>query len=229
VVNLYSPNKTYDAVYLSNYATINLIDALARIKGVGQATLFGAARLFAAHLARPGPADRTQPDAERCHRVSAEPECSSGVGPSGRCAGHQRAAGADQYQDDGAADTTGGVRRHCPARQSRWLRHPCQGRCPRGAQRKNAGPLQPLQRCPRVRDRHLPDSGIECGRGGAPGPRDDERAGEALPPPILLTTSSGTPRFSSRPRSTKSSIRWPSPSCSWPWWYSCSSGAGERR
>src|SRR5207237_5549083 len=32
---------TYDAIYLSNYATINIIDTLARIKGVGQATLFG--------------------------------------------------------------------------------------------------------------------------------------------------------------------------------------------
>ena len=41
VINLYSPNKIYDAVYLSNYATINLIDPIARIKGVGQATLFG--------------------------------------------------------------------------------------------------------------------------------------------------------------------------------------------
>ena len=41
VINVYSPNKTYDAVYLSNYATINIIDPLARIKGVGQATLFG--------------------------------------------------------------------------------------------------------------------------------------------------------------------------------------------
>ena len=41
VINLYSPQKTYDAIYLSNYATINIIDALARIKGVGQATLFG--------------------------------------------------------------------------------------------------------------------------------------------------------------------------------------------
>jgi HAE1 family hydrophobic/amphiphilic exporter-1 len=41
VLNLYSPNKTYDAVYLSNYATINIIDAIARIKGVGQIRLFG--------------------------------------------------------------------------------------------------------------------------------------------------------------------------------------------
>src|SRR5262245_36173302 len=41
VINLYSPNNTYDSIYLSNYATINLIDPLARLKGVGQATLFG--------------------------------------------------------------------------------------------------------------------------------------------------------------------------------------------
>jgi HAE1 family hydrophobic/amphiphilic exporter-1 len=41
VVNIYSPKNTYDAVYLSNYATINIIDTLARIKGVGQVSLFG--------------------------------------------------------------------------------------------------------------------------------------------------------------------------------------------
>jgi len=41
VINIYSPKNTYDAVYLSNYATINIIDPLARIKGVGQVTLFG--------------------------------------------------------------------------------------------------------------------------------------------------------------------------------------------
>ena len=41
VINIYSPKNTYDAVYLSNYATINIIDPLARIKGVGQATCSG--------------------------------------------------------------------------------------------------------------------------------------------------------------------------------------------
>src|ERR1700681_4172947 len=29
VINVYSPNNTYDAIYLSNYATINIIDTLA--------------------------------------------------------------------------------------------------------------------------------------------------------------------------------------------------------
>jgi HAE1 family hydrophobic/amphiphilic exporter-1 len=41
VINLNSPKTTYDAVYLSNYAVINVIDPLARIKGVGQVQLFG--------------------------------------------------------------------------------------------------------------------------------------------------------------------------------------------
>ena len=40
-IALYSPKNTYDAVYLSNYATINIIDALSRINGVGQVVLFG--------------------------------------------------------------------------------------------------------------------------------------------------------------------------------------------
>ena len=41
VIQLSSPDKTYDALYLCNYATINIIDPLSRIKGVGQAILFG--------------------------------------------------------------------------------------------------------------------------------------------------------------------------------------------
>ena len=41
VITVFSPKNTYDAVFLSNYATINIIDTLARIKGVGQVSLFG--------------------------------------------------------------------------------------------------------------------------------------------------------------------------------------------
>ncbi len=37
VVTLYSPNGTYDEVFLSNYASINLRDSLARVQGVGRA------------------------------------------------------------------------------------------------------------------------------------------------------------------------------------------------
>ncbi|WP_306144107.1 efflux RND transporter permease subunit [Roseibium sp. MMSF_3412] len=37
VITLYSPNGTYDPVFLSNYASINLKDSLARVQGVGRA------------------------------------------------------------------------------------------------------------------------------------------------------------------------------------------------
>jgi HAE1 family hydrophobic/amphiphilic exporter-1 len=43
VVSLYSPNGTYDARFLSNYAMINVRDALLRVPGVAQVDLYGAA------------------------------------------------------------------------------------------------------------------------------------------------------------------------------------------
>jgi len=41
ILSLYSPNKTFDNNFLTNYANINIVDALARIKGVGEVTLYG--------------------------------------------------------------------------------------------------------------------------------------------------------------------------------------------
>ncbi len=42
VVHLASPDGTYDGTYLSNYATLNVVDELSRINGVGDALVFGA-------------------------------------------------------------------------------------------------------------------------------------------------------------------------------------------
>src|SRR3546814_3185334 len=42
VVQLHSPSGTFDGLYLSNYATINIVDALKRVSVVGDAVLFGA-------------------------------------------------------------------------------------------------------------------------------------------------------------------------------------------
>jgi len=41
-VTLTSPKATYDSLYLSNYATINIRDELSRLPGVGNVTVFGA-------------------------------------------------------------------------------------------------------------------------------------------------------------------------------------------
>jgi HAE1 family hydrophobic/amphiphilic exporter-1 len=42
VVAVHAPRGGYDSLFLSNYATINLLDELARVPGVGEASLFGA-------------------------------------------------------------------------------------------------------------------------------------------------------------------------------------------
>jgi HAE1 family hydrophobic/amphiphilic exporter-1 len=41
-VTLTSPNASYDSLFLSNYATINIRDELSRLPGVGNVTVFGA-------------------------------------------------------------------------------------------------------------------------------------------------------------------------------------------
>ena len=66
IVSLSSPKNTYDALFLANYANINIIDALYRVPGVGEVRIFGAgdyamriwvkpdrAREARAHRARP--------------------------------------------------------------------------------------------------------------------------------------------------------------------------------
>ncbi|HSF09012.1 MAG TPA: multidrug efflux RND transporter permease subunit [Nitrospirales bacterium] len=40
--SLYSPNGTYDEIFLANYAYVNINDPLSRSQGVGQVTIFGA-------------------------------------------------------------------------------------------------------------------------------------------------------------------------------------------
>nr|HQU29708.1 efflux RND transporter permease subunit [Nitrospirales bacterium] len=40
--SLYSPNGTYDEIFLANYAYVNMNDPLSRVPGVGQVTIFGA-------------------------------------------------------------------------------------------------------------------------------------------------------------------------------------------
>jgi hydrophobe/amphiphile efflux-1 (HAE1) family protein len=42
VVNLYSPDKSRDTLFISNYATVEIIDEINRIFGVGAVTVFGA-------------------------------------------------------------------------------------------------------------------------------------------------------------------------------------------
>src|SRR6202023_195886 len=42
IVSMSSPKDSYDALFLANYANINIVDALYRVPGVGEVRLFGA-------------------------------------------------------------------------------------------------------------------------------------------------------------------------------------------
>jgi HAE1 family hydrophobic/amphiphilic exporter-1 len=42
LVSLYSPHQSYDSLFLANYNNINVVDALFRVPGVGDVTVFGA-------------------------------------------------------------------------------------------------------------------------------------------------------------------------------------------
>jgi HAE1 family hydrophobic/amphiphilic exporter-1 len=41
LISLYSPNKTYDSLFLANYNNINVVDTLFRVPGVGDVNVFG--------------------------------------------------------------------------------------------------------------------------------------------------------------------------------------------
>jgi HAE1 family hydrophobic/amphiphilic exporter-1 len=42
IIGLYSPKQTHDALFLANYTNINIVDAVYRVPGVGEARIFGA-------------------------------------------------------------------------------------------------------------------------------------------------------------------------------------------
>ncbi len=42
LISLYSPNKSFDSLFLANYNNINVVDSLFRVPGVGDVTVFGA-------------------------------------------------------------------------------------------------------------------------------------------------------------------------------------------
>ncbi|HEY6368784.1 MAG TPA: multidrug efflux RND transporter permease subunit [Candidatus Binatia bacterium] len=51
--SLYSPKGTYDAIFLANYAYININDPMSRVQGVGQVSIFGAGQYAMRFWVRP--------------------------------------------------------------------------------------------------------------------------------------------------------------------------------
>ena len=112
IVTLNSPDGKYDSLFMSNYATINLVNELARLPGVGSVKVFGAGTYSMRDLDGPAEAVFLRPRAEGRHRrdPSAEPE------RRGRTGRH--AAGAEGHgipvhrRHPVAAERSQPVRRH---------------------------------------------------------------------------------------------------------------------
>ena len=84
VVSLYSPNGSYDSLFLGNYSLINVNDALYRVSGVGQIVNFGIAEYAMRVWVRPDKLAKlglTVPDLVRALQQQ------SAVNPAGRVGG----------------------------------------------------------------------------------------------------------------------------------------------
>ena len=97
VVHLYSPDKSRDTLFISNYATLEVTDAVTRVDGVGSITVFGSARLFDAGLARSRSPAVARIDRERRHQRAARrrtsrshPACSISRRPRSRALSRSR-------------------------------------------------------------------------------------------------------------------------------------------
>ncbi len=167
-VTLTSPDKRFDSLFLSNYATINLLDELARLPGVGQTRVVGAGtysmrmwldsdKLTARNL--------TTQDVR---------QCGPGAERASRGRDHRRAADKDQARvpvhrhDAGPADDACRIRQHhhqggagCSGSN-----HAGQGRGPRRARRANLRSTFRGQRQASRRHRHFSTARGQCSRRG---------------------------------------------------------------
>ena len=86
-VALVSPDSRFDSLFLSNYAVITVQNELARLKGVGAVTIFGAGQYAMRIWMNPGPASGAGSDAAGCYQRRPAAEPGSRRRPGWRAAG----------------------------------------------------------------------------------------------------------------------------------------------
>ena len=104
IINVFSPDGTKDNLYLSNYATIQLRDELARLDGVGDITYIGQRNYSMRRLARPPEDDVPQPDLLRRRQRHSTTEHPGRRGAARPAAGLHRPGLPVHDHDPGAAD-----------------------------------------------------------------------------------------------------------------------------
>ncbi len=84
LVSLYSPANTYDALYLANYGYINIVDAIYRVRGVGDVRIFGTGEYAMRVWLQP---DRLAAMAITVPEVARAVQQQSSVNPAGQIGG----------------------------------------------------------------------------------------------------------------------------------------------
>src|SRR6186713_1628843 len=92
LVSLFSPNNTYDSLFLANYANINIVDALYRVSGVGEVRVFGAGDYAMRIWVQP---DRLASLGLTVPELSRAIQQQSSVNPSGQIGGRPGPVGQD--------------------------------------------------------------------------------------------------------------------------------------
>ena len=232
-ISLYSEDNPetgrpyYDSLYLSNYATIQLKDAIARLEGVGDVIDPRPAGLQHARLARPGQAAVAEPDGRRRDPGPARAERAGGGRADRPAAGPQGPGLPVHAEHPRPAGRGRAVRQHHP--QDRLGRG---SHLPQGRQPDRAGGPEPghaRRGWTAGRRRAWPSSCCPARTPWTPPTASRPRCGSWKPasPRGCITPSSTTPRRSSASRSTRCSTRCATPSSWWPSSSCCSCRTGR--
>ena len=180
VVAVYSPKGSRDALFLSNFATITLLDTLRRVPGVGDATLFGALDYSMRVWLEPRPHVEPRHHARRRGQGGPGAERAGRRRPGRRGAAARRRRLPAQHHHPGPPHHGRGVREHRRARQVRRRAGPGQGHRPGRARRQDQRPDRPLQRQAGRRHPDLPAARRQCAGHRQGRARRDQGAGAAL-------------------------------------------------
>jgi hypothetical protein len=165
VIAIYSPDGSQDETYVGNYAYLYVLNALQRIPGANQASIFGVPNYAMRIWLKPDRMSALGLTTDEVIQRHPDPEPAVRHRPD-RPVAHQRPGGADlSGLHPGSAEYPGGVREHHPARQHhRRRRVAAQGCRLRDPGHAKLQPAQPLQRQDRHRHR-----GVSAGGRQRPG------------------------------------------------------------
>ncbi len=217
VVHVYSPDRSRDPLYVSNYANLEIKDTLTRVDGVGSLTIFGE-RAYAMRIWLDP--HRLQVDEPDRHRRD---DRVAGAEHPGRLRRAQPAAGRYAGRVPGPGADAGPARRSRRVRQHRGQDHAAGGGAAQGRGAHPAGRAGlhvELLSQPRSGggDGGVPAAGLERAADRQGDPRNHGKRWPSVSRPASPTPSSTTPPSSSSSRSRRCRRRSSRRSCSSCWW-----------